>query len=258
MFWKKKKGKVKQDGSIILGMLMLQNETTFSLNALVTDFSENYIEKIDELTGDDATAAFTIAGETVAIGYMPVPIPAGDIEGTALYAYNWPSVLEDVKEHKSHLIVSLLASSEDPIKRFKLFTQVVCSLLRTTDATGVYMGNQSLLIPKEDYLSDAAFMSDEYLPLNLWIYFGLRHSSNSNSGYTYGLKEFGKLEMEVLDSSKNLEQVREFLFNIAHYVLEYDVTFEDGQTCGVSEDERITISLSIGKLVESKTFKLAY
>lgn len=34
-------------------------------------------------------------------------------------------------------------------------------------------------------------MSDDYLPLNLWVYFGLRVTGKGNGGYTYGLKEWG-------------------------------------------------------------------
>jgi hypothetical protein len=151
-----------------------------------------------------------------------------------------------------------MQGGQDQIKRFKIFTQVLCSLLRTTNAIGIYKGNQSLLIPKDDYLNEAEAMSNEYLPLNLWIYFGFRLNDNGNSGYTYGLKEFNKTELEIVNSSKSLEDIRGFLFNITHYVLDYDVTFGDGQTVGGSEDEKIAISLSKGKFVEGDTFKLAF
>jgi len=101
-------------------------------------------------------------------------------------------------------------------------------------------------------------MSDEYLPLNLWIYFGLRVTDNGNSGYTYGLKEFNMTEMEIVNSSKSLKDIRGFLFNIARYVLHYNVTFQDGQTVGGSQEEKIEITLSKGKFVEGDTFKLAF
>ena len=101
-------------------------------------------------------------------------------------------------------------------------------------------------------------MSDIYLPLNLWVYFGLRKTKDGNSGYTYGLKEFNKVEMEILNSSRSLEDIRNFLFDIVHYVLDNDVTFREGETCGVSEEERIQISFSKGKFLEGNTLKLAY
>lgn len=258
MFWKKKKQEEYQNSTIILGMIMLQDEHSFPLDSFVADYNDHYSTGVEKRTGDNAVAILTISGEQVAIGHMPLPIPAGDIENTAAYAYNWQNVLEEVSGHKSHLIVSVMGGSEDTIKRYMLFTQVVCALLRTTHSIGVYMGNQSLLIPKEDYLGEAAYLGEAYLPLNLWVYFGLRVSDTGNSGYTYGLKEFGKTEMEILDSDKTPSEIREFLFNMAHYVLDYDVTFADGQTCGHSEEEKIAISLSKGNFVAGDTFKLAY
>ncbi len=107
-------------------------------------------------------------------------------------------------------------------------------------------------------MSEADLMSDDYLPLNLWIYFGLCPNDKGQSGYTYGLREFNKMEMEILNSPRSLEDIRGFLFNISHYVLDYDVTFQDGQTCGLSEKEKIAITVSQGKFVDSNTLKLAY
>lgn len=174
MFWKKKQVSQPQESKIILGMVMLSDQNSFDVEAFSNDFKKHYAVNIHEPTGDNSSFAFNIDGETVAIGHMPIPIPSSDIKGTAEYAYNWQTVLEDTKDHKSHLIVSLMKGGQDQIKRFKIFTKVLCSLLRTTNAIGVYKGSQSLLIPKADYLNEAKFISDAYLPLNIWIYFGLR------------------------------------------------------------------------------------
>ena len=258
MFWKKKKADTTHKSKIILGMVMLNDNNSFDIDLFTNDLKNNYDSHIQEPSGDNASFVFRIDDEMVAIAHMDIPIPTGEIDGAAHYAYNWQTALEDTKDHKSHFIVSIMAGGLDQIKRFKIFTQVLSSLLRTTNAIGVYKGNQSLLIPKEDYLNEAKEMSEDYLPLNLWIYFGLRVANNRNSGYTYGLKEFNKSEIEIVNSSQSLEDIRGFLFNIAHYVLGYDVTFQDGQTVGGSEDEKIAISLSKGKFVEGNTFKLAY
>jgi hypothetical protein len=249
---------IPQNSKTILGMVMLQDSNTFNIDSFSDDFKNHYNFNIQEQTGDNSSSVFMVDGEMVVIAHMPFPIPSNDIKETAQYTYNWQTALEDTKEHKSHLIVSILQGGQDFIKRFKIFTKVLCVLLRTTNAIGVYKGNQSLLIPKEDYLSEAELMSNEYLPLNLWIYFGLRKTYKGNAGYTYGLKEFNKAEMEVLNSSKKLEDIRGFLFNVAHYVLEYNITFQDGQTIGISDQEKIAISFSKGQLVTGDTFKIAY
>jgi hypothetical protein len=258
MIWKKKKENTLQDSKTIFGMVMLNGVDSFKVDSFVNDFNNNYDENIIEPTGDDTSLVFRLDRETVAIAHMEVPIPTSDIEGTAQYAYNWQTALEDTKGHKSHLIVSVMQGGQDQIARFKIFTKVLCSLLRITNSIGVYKGSQSLLLPKDDYLKDAEAMSEEYLPLNLWIYFGLRVTDKGNSGYTYGLKEFNKAELEIVDSSKSLDDIRSFLFDVSHYVLENDVTFRDGQTVGGSEKEKILIEYSKGQFVEANTFKLSF
>jgi Domain of unknown function (DUF4261) len=253
-----KSNKKDNNSKIILGMVILKDELPVDKNAFFQDFIKNYSRKTKKITGDNSVSSITIDGQLVLIAHMPVPIPGSDIEGTAEYAYNWETAIEDLRSHKSHIIVSVTNGDASVIERFKIFTEVICSLLRTTNAVGVYKGNQSLLIQKESYLDIASHMDDETLPLYLWIYFGIRRNENRFSSYTYGLKEFDKLEMEIIGSSKSPEEIQSFIFNITHYVLDYDVTFKDGQTCGISSDERIPITLSKGVFVEGKSFKLGY
>lgn len=246
------------DTERVLGMIMLRDKQSFSSKDMFDDYEKHYGAIAVDKEACEGSVSFLLEGETVFVIYVDAPIPGDDIEGTAQYAYNWKNALEQTKIHEAHIILSVSSGSVDFIKRFKLFTNLICSLLRTTDAIGVYIGEQSLLIPKKDYLLEAAKMLGKRLPLNLWIYFGLRTTEKGQSGYTYGLRAFGKTEVEVLYSSKTLYEIRQFLFNIAHYVLEYDVFFSDGQTCGFTENEKIEIKLSKGHFVEGESFKLLY
>lgn len=239
-------------------MVILSDDAAFNLKLFLKDIKGNYKYKIGAPSGDKEAGVITIDGELVAIGSMPVPVPWGEIERTAAYAYNWENATIDLRDHKGHLIVSIMHGTDDQVKRYRIFTSVICSLLRTNNAIGVYKGAQSLLIPKEDYLAEAEGMNDDWFPLNLWIYFGLRKIKDKGVGYTYGLKEFNKRELEVVDSERDLTDIRNFLFNMTHYILDHDVEFEDGQTCGLSESERIKITLSPGQFVDTDSFKLAY
>ena len=243
---------------IILGMVLLRNDQPFSLNAFLADIKENTRYRISKAAGDDQAASVKIGGESIAIGFMPVPVPRGDIEGTAAYAYNWPTAVEDLKDHRGHLIVSVLHGDGTPVDRYRIFTSVICSLLRTTNAIGVYKGAQSLLFPKDQYLEMAAMMSKDWLPLYLWIYFGFHSIENKNFGYTYGLNAFNKREIEILDSDRSLGDIEGFLFNMCHYILDNNVEFRDGETCGSSAEERIAIRLSPGRFIEGESLKLAY
>lgn len=259
MFFKKKKQQNPGNQSkIIIGMIPLNNNNAADIKLFKRDFKKHFDNSLNDLSGKDNSFAFKIDNELVAVGHIPTPITHGDIESTARYAYNWGTALEDLINHKSHLIVTVMNGGHDQLKRFKIFTKVICSLLRTTDAVGVYKGFQSLLIPKQVYLSIAEGMSDDFFPLNLWIYFGYRITKTGNSGYTYGLKEFDKHEIEIVDSAKIIGEIEKFLYNMTHYILERDISFKEGQTCGMSADEMIPITFSKGLFVGGETFKLAY
>lgn len=257
MFWKKKK-KEEPANQVILGMVLLHDAQPFNLGSVINDLHENYGLKTGETTGENEVAIFDVDGQMVALSFMPVPVPGGDIEETAQYAYNWRTAVEDLKDHKGHIIVSILNGDGGPVKRFTIFTQVICALLRTTNAIGVYKGSQSLLIPKDDYLEQAASLQEDSIPLDIWIYMGFRSIDGKNSAYTYGLKAFGKTEMEILNSTNSIRNVGGFLMSIADYVVANDVKFKDGETCGFSAEQRIKITYSKGQFVEGKTFKLAY
>ncbi|MCH5715516.1 DUF4261 domain-containing protein [Niabella hibiscisoli] len=101
-------------------------------------------------------------------------------------------------------------------------------------------------------------MSEEDLPLYNWICFGLRKERGKQSVYTYGLADFGKQEMEIIDSEKSLEELNEMMFNLAHYVIAYDVILKDGETIGVSAEQKLKITESEGKFTAGKTFKIEY
>ena len=259
MIFFKKKRQADIQNRMIVGMIMLEDEHSFDADAFRKDLTDSYGVKINAITGDNTALGFEVDNELVGIAHMATPIPEFEIEAAAEHAYNWRTALADLKDHKSNLLVTITTGSQNQIKRFRIFTQIICSLLRTTNAVGIYQSNQNLLIPKKSYLDEASLMTDEHLPVYLWVYFGYSLSDLGNSCYTYGLKEFGKTEMEIIGSNKSVDEISEFMYDLTHYVLAYDVTFKNGQTCGVEADERIEITLSEGEFVKGgETLKLAY
>ncbi|MGV3586638.1 MAG: DUF4261 domain-containing protein [Adhaeribacter sp.] len=101
-------------------------------------------------------------------------------------------------------------------------------------------------------------MAEDDLPLYNWIYFGLRQENEKQSVYTYGLADFNKKEMEIVNSRHSLEELNEMIFNLAHYVIENDVTLKDGETIGISAEQKLRISESKGKFLDGTTLKIEY
>ncbi|EHQ30068.1 DUF4261 domain-containing protein [Mucilaginibacter paludis] len=250
--------KPKATPEMVIAMIPLADKDSFSYQNFIDDY-KLYYGVFAEAKGDDMAAALEADGENIALMNIDKPIPAEDIEGTAQYSYNWPNAVADLKDHQAHLIIALTGGSLDAVKRFKLLTQLICAALRTTAAAiGVYMGVQSLLIPTQSYLNIAQLMTDDALPLNLWIYFGYRTINEKRNAYTYGLLAFGKNEIEILQSNRPFVELQDMLFLTSHYLLLSNVNLKHGQTLGFTEDQKIKITETKGEFVAGKSFKLSY
>ena len=121
---------------------------------------------------------------------------------------------------------------------------------------GVY-ANGTVYQP-EFYTEAAQMAEDGELPLLNLVWFGLYRTDGGMAAYTDGLRSFGKDEIEVPESGAEPDALRSFLIDITLYVLEEDVTFQDGETIGFSEGQRLPITRSAGLWLDGMTLKIPY
>lgn len=95
-FFKKERQEITQN-NILLAMPIFKNGSSYQFDKVIDNLKTFWNLNITDIAGNDDAASFNINGESVALAYMSVPIPSGDIEGTAQYAYNWPSALTDIE-----------------------------------------------------------------------------------------------------------------------------------------------------------------
>ena len=239
---KKKQPEEPKRNNVLLAMPMFNNAETFDLDKVVDYLKTNWSTSVSDMNGGTGTVTFSIQGAMVALATMPAQIPWGDIEGTAQYSYNWPDAIKDLENHNSHIIVTVMSSNKSEVERFGILTKVLSSILATSNCIGVYQGSQSLLIPKQQYLDSAEVLKSNKIPIDLWIYIGLRKGENGNNAYTYGLTAFGKLEMEFINADLELHEMHSFITNIGAYVINNDVTFNSGETLGYTAEQKINIT----------------
>lgn len=252
-FFKKETKQQVTESDILLAMPIFKNGGSYEIKKVIDDLISVWDIEVTNIEGDDQVTSFDIEEETIAIASMPVPIPFDDIEGTAKYAYNWPKAAEELKDHTGHAIVSMMGGKSSTLNRFRIMTKVLHAILVTSDAVGIYKGSQSLLILRLQYIKE---VEQNDTPISLWVYIGLRKNQNKNSAYTYGLKEFGKQELEVVDSFLSMEDLYNFLANVAHYIISNNVTLKNGETIGSTVNEKITIKASKGVFVDGVSLKL--
>jgi hypothetical protein len=252
--------KADSESNVVLGMVLLKEVDKIDFKKISDQLKYKYDinitkEEVDSVRG---VAVFKLNNSQIAIMLMDIPIPGDELEFPSQISYLWPEAKDLTPTHKGHIIISVSSTTDNKLNMFKNFTKVASTVLTNTNSLGIYLGNQTLVLPTDFYVGGAKSMTDEELPLLNWIYFGLRKENGKNSGYTFGLKEFGYDELEILNSSNPIEEIQSMLFNISHYIIQGNVELNDGETIGLTEDQKIKIEKSQGVQVEGTTLKLLY
>lgn len=207
---------------------------------------------------DDDTLVVTMGDAMLGVSLMPAPVPNGEAEHYASGNYMWDNAVEVVQSHRAHILVSVLGKDGALLDKGRLFTKLVASCLKQENAIAVY--TDGAVFQPQFYRECASIMQQgkDALPILNWVWFGIYRTEELSGIYTYGMRKFGKEEMEVYTDHASLSDVRNFLLDIVAYVLDYDVTLKDGETIGFSEDQKLAITLSDAIALEGKSLKLEY
>ena len=226
---------------------------------LILDLKERW--DLDAVEDDDPAPdalVFSVGDMIAAVSLVPAPVPQEEAEQNAANNYLWPDAQEAARTHQAHLVVAVLGKEEDLLEKGRLFVKVASCCCRQQNAAGVY--TSGVVLEPAFYERFAGMMREGELPLFNWVWFGLYRGEEGMCAYTCGLDAFGKDEMEVLEADAEPADVRDFLISIAGYVLENDVTLQDGETIGFSAEDKhpITRSPGVGLPEEQMTLKISY
>lgn len=252
------KEKKSETSKIILGMILLEEPNSLNIKEVVTELREKWNLKVDDKETSNETSVIEIDGYKIAIANMNIAIPGDEIETTAEYNYLWKNGKEEANKHKGHIILSIMDAGKNPVEENKLYTKIVSSVLNNSKSIGVYIGGRTLLLKKDFYQSLTQEMSDDNLPLYNWIYFGIRTKNGLNSMYTYGLADFNKTEIEILNTKHSIEETNEIMLNLVNYILVSDITLKNGETIGFTEEQKLKITISKGQFIEGKSIKVEF
>lgn len=247
-----------QSNQPLIGMVLLGPPNALNSRDVVEDLRQTWQLEVDDKEGGDTVSVLNVDGYTLVVALMLHPIPGDEVKETATYNYLWPEAGTEAMAHTGHVIVTLMNAGRDPVKENLLFTKMVAAVLKNSSAIGFYMGMRTLLLKKDFYLANTEEIDEQSLPLFNWLYFGLREDRGKRSVYTYGMADFGKSEMEIVDSKRRLSDLSEMMFNVSHYVIASDVTLNSGETVGSTADQKLKIERSKGKYLAGETLKIKY
>jgi hypothetical protein len=232
---------------ISIAFVALGEKPKLSAAAIQRDLKATWpsLPEIGPAEENDNTLAFSVGETQVICGLMPAPIPWSDLQGPCATSWLWKEAASVLKQHKNHLIVTVMGD-ENPLNRIKLLSMTTASILATCpQAMGVYWGEATLVVSPELFRDFATQMLPEGLPLYIWIDFRVgRNESGGCSGFTTGLKALGHMELETLNSPEPPGELRERLFGLACYLIENGPVIRDGDTVGEDANERIQVGYS--------------
>ncbi|MFB5677385.1 DUF4261 domain-containing protein [Paenibacillus terreus] len=208
-------------------------------------------------TESEGTLVFHADGCMVAVSFVGAPIPDGEAEYNARSNYLWPEAVEVTQTHVAQIMLAVFPRTVSVQDSSRMYTKLAASCLKLSNAIGLY--SSGTVFQPEFFVDMAETMkSDDLFPLLNLVYFGLVRTEAGVSGYTYGLRAFGKDEIEVLDSRVPPAELREFLMDISLYIVEQNVTLKDGETIGFSAEQKLAITRSEGVYLDGDTLKIGY
>ncbi len=190
------------------------------------------------------SSAFTFRWREAVVGItlVPRPIPRSLLEGPSANAWYWPEAAAVLETHQGHLLINLVDESRDLIEKALKLTMLTSATAAASDAVAVFWAPGGLIHPPEAFAEQARQSSRSSLPLYLWIDFRVRsHGDGRCDVFTTGLQRFGKREIELPAVSAPPQQVLEWAYNLAHYLLDREAIVKDGDTVGLPDGTQFMV-----------------
>ena len=245
--------------STFVGFVLL-DEVRFDAEKYVKNLKEDWGMSYDfEITHDNSTIIADNNGMILTASLMPAPIADNEAVEQAKTNYRWEKAVEAAEKHKAHLLVSVINRGDvDNIEGAKHYVKLLANATKQEGCLGINILG-TVIHPQMYYDFAKLYDENDDFPIENIVYIGLYgDENNAVSGYTYGLEQFGKKELEIIKSSEEAEEVYNFLASISDYIITSDVVLNDGETIGFSEEQKIQISVSEGIALDGETVKLGF
>lgn len=248
-FFKKKQrnGSPRKSGDPIISALLLEGNSypfdTFAESAAEARFGGQVVSDVER--SDKNIVTFQLGDEFCAMALMPAPYPSSDLDGPLETSWMWPPEppIEQVKRHRSHVLITMIGGKNDPIRRRLALTAITAFAAKDKSVMAVFWPEATLVHYPPVFIDMANTMiSPEAPPLHLWVDLRVFRNEDGTIGlFTTGLPSLGHMEIEIPSIDMQPGELRDWLFNIIFYLLEKGPVLKHGETIGVSAEHKIRI-----------------
>lgn len=245
----------KDNKSVFVGFVLL-DECGFDTDRFKTLFEKEWEYEFEDFKVTDDTISFSCEKCMVVASMVSVPVPNDEATKDAQTSFIWKEAVEVTKSHVAHIILTVMKDDSNATTKdvSYVFVKAASTLLKLKNAIAFnYCGT---VFEPHFYINASETLKDGDIPLLNLVYFGIYRTQAGINGYTFGLKYFGKREIEVIGTEKTPNEISEYLYNIAYYVIENDVNLKAGETIGFTAEQKFKITLSKGISLDENTLKI--
>lgn len=241
---------------------VLKKEPIFDPDTFIKMYREDWGEELKDSDDDtakkdgvDARILTTESGLSLILGYMDFRIPGEEAEANAQYNFMWKDAVEVTKTHTAHEVVTVMGKGDIREQAF-LYSKVIITLCRMDNNIGVY-ANGIVYEPKM-VVAMKKIVEENDLPIPILVWCGIGREENGISAWTDGMKNFGFDELEIVGIQKNPNELHNIMLYIIDYCINNDISFNDGQTFGLTPGVNVEVKKSKGFNVDEdgETLKL--
>ena len=230
--------------------------TTVQLVDRYRDLFGDQIFKIDITAGaggSDDSIVLRLDKNLVAVMFIPLPLPQDAYEqALRLDQFGlWPEAREIMGSHKAHYTVAVIGSPDDAegnLNAARMVTLVAGALVDLLPTTVALVFTEARTITRPTrFASFAKNVAAMRAPSSLWTSMAFfRGQPAPNGKNTIGVMSVGLLpfigrEMEFTPAPVALKELAERAFATAEYLILKGSVIKDGDTFGMSADEKIRV-----------------
>jgi hypothetical protein len=160
-------------GVPILSAILLERES-FTTDSFLKQMAKTCIrgKTVSDIKPEkEGVFSFQVGDEFFAFLHISAPYP-DDLEGPIATSWMWPRepTIENVKQHRSFLQITMTGGAEDPVRRRLTLTAVTALAAKQSGVMAVYWGDASLVIFPPLFVGMAEEInSPQSPPLYLWV-----------------------------------------------------------------------------------------
>ncbi len=244
---------------VVTGTVLINDHTALNAKQIMAALKSDWKMSSDSASTKDKTIVFSVPGATVMIAWLDYPVPPAELQAAASMSWLWKTAAAETARHQSQVVISVIGTTNKTLELYKIFTKTAGCVLENSNASAVYMSGQYLLLSKGFYTAAARnLLNGQSLPIYCWVYFGMLQDGAKNSGYTFGLSEFGLLELEVVSSEHPMTEVHSVLYDAASDLVLRNVQLKEGMMYDGIKGIQLPVKVSKAAFLEGNTVKLGF